>query len=157
MIAIALLLQTRLLIGADWYPEQWPESRWEVDAQMMEHAHLNVTRIGEFAWSAMEPSEGHFELDWLDRAIRVLEKHHIAVVLGTPSATPPAWLTQKYPEVLRIDESGQRVTHGNRAHGSSSSPKYRELCRRIAEVMAERFGHDPNVSAGKSTTNSAMR
>ena len=145
MIAIAVLMQTRLLMGADWYPEQWPESRWEIEAQMMEQAHLNVTRIGEFAWSAMEPSEGHFELDWLDRAIRVLEKHHIAVVLGTPSAAPPAWLTRKYPDVLRIDENGQRVTHGNRAHGSASSPEYRELCRRIADVMAERFGHDPNV------------
>jgi beta-galactosidase len=140
-----LLMQPALLMGADWYPEQWPEVRWETDAKMMEDAHLTVTRIGEFAWSAMEPSEGKFELDWLDRAIRVLEKHHIAVVLGTPSAAPPAWLTAKYPDVLRVDENGIRATHGNRAHGSSSSPKYRELCRRIAEVMAERFGHDPDV------------
>jgi beta-galactosidase len=140
-----LLMQPALLMGADWYPEQWPEVRWETDAKMMEDAHLTVTRIGEFAWSAMEPSEGKFELDWLDRAIRVLEKHHIAVVLGTPSAAPPAWLTAKYPDVLRVDETGIRATHGNRAHGSSSSPKYRELCRRIAEVMAERFGQDPDV------------
>lgn len=140
-----IFMQPALLMGADWYPEQWPEARWETDATMMEAAHLKVTRIGEFAWSAIEPSEGKFELDWLDRAIRVLEKHHIAVVLGTPTAAPPAWLTQKYPDVLRVEENGIRVTHGGRAHGSPSSPRYRELCRRIAEVMARRFGHDPNV------------
>jgi beta-galactosidase len=134
-----------LLMGADWYPEQWPEERWEIDLQMMEAAHLDVTRIAEFAWSRMEPSEGHFDFAWLERAIRQAEKHHIAVVLGTPTAAPPAWLTKNYPEVLRVDSNGQRVTHGNRAHGSVTSVKYREFCHRIAEEMAKHFGHDPNV------------
>ena len=134
-----------LLMGADWYPEQWPEERWEVDLQMMEDAHINQTRIAEFAWSSMEPSEGYFQFEWLERAIRQAEKHHIAIVLGTPTAGPPAWLTQKYPETLRVDENGKRAVHGNRAHGSVTSLKYRELCRKIAEEMAKRFGHDPNV------------
>jgi len=132
-------------MGTDWYPEQWPDARWETDLRMMEAAHLNIVRIAEFAWSRMEPSEGHFDFDWLDRAIRLAEKHHIAVVLGTPSAAPPAWLTQKYPETLRMELEGQRVTHGNRAHGSVTSVKYREFCRRISEEMAKRFGRDPNV------------
>ena len=134
-----------LLMGADWYPEQWPEERWETDLQMMEDAHLNVARIAEFAWSTMEPAEGNFRFDWLERAIRQAEKHHIAIVLGTPTAAPPAWLTRKYPETLRVDSDGRRATHGNRAHGSVISLKYRELCHRIAEEMAKRFGHDPNV------------
>jgi beta-galactosidase len=134
-----------LLMGSDWYPEQWPEERWETDLRMMEAAHLNVSRLAEFAWSRMEPSQGHFDFDWLERAIRLAEKHHIAVVLGTPTAAPPAWLTQKYPETLRVDSNGQRATHGIRAHGSVTSIKYREFCRRIAEEMAKRFGHDPNV------------
>ena len=135
-----------LLMGADWYPEQWPQERWEVDLGMMEEAHLNVARIAEFAWSKMEPSEGSFQFDWLERAIRQAEKHHVAIVLGTPTAAPPAWLTQKYPETLRIESDGQRAVHGNRAHGSVTSAKYRELCRRIAEEMAKRFGHDANVA-----------
>jgi beta-galactosidase len=134
-----------ILMGADWYPEQWPEERWEIDLRMMEAAHLNVSRIAEFAWSRMEPAEGHLDFDWLERAVRLAEKHHVAIVLGTPTATPPAWLTQKYPETLRVDANGQRVTHGTRAHGSVTSVKYREFCRRIAEEMAKRFGHDPNV------------
>jgi beta-galactosidase len=134
-----------LLMGADWYPEQWPEERWKTDLQMMEAAHLDVIRIAEFAWSRMEPSEGHLDFEWLERAIRQAEKHHIAVVLGTPTAAPPAWLTERYPEVLRVDSNGQRVTHGNRAHGSVTSVKYREFCHHIAEEMAKHFGHDRNV------------
>jgi len=134
-----------LLMGTDWYPEQWPESRWDVDLSMMEAAHLKVIRIAEFAWSRMEPSEGHFDFAWLDRAIALAAKHHIAVVLGTPTAAPPAWLTQKYPDTLRMDTDGRRVVHGNRAHGSVTSAKYREFCKRIASEMARRYGHNSNV------------
>jgi beta-galactosidase len=134
-----------ILMGTDWYPEQWPESRWDTEVQMMETAHLRVVRLTEFAWSSMEPAEGRFEFAWLDRAIRLLEKHHIVVVLGTPSAGPPAWLTRKYPETLRVEQDGQRVTHGNRAHASVTSAKYLELCRRITSEMAKRYGRDPNV------------
>ncbi len=137
--------QDAILMGTAWYPEQWPESRWEEDLRMMEAADLKVVRIAEFAWSRMEPSEGHYDFDWLERAINLAGKHHIVSVLGTPTATPPAWLTQKYPDSLRLEANGQRVTHGNRAHASASSPRYREFCRRIAEEMAMRFGHNPNV------------
>src|ERR1700692_2868396 len=116
-----------LLLGAAWYPEQWPESRWEQDLKLMEEAHIHAVRVAEFAWSTMEPSEGRFEFGWLDRAIAMHGKHHIVVVLGTPTAAPPAWLTSKYPETLRVEQDGQRVQHGGRAHGSALSPKYREL------------------------------
>ena len=134
-----------LLLGAAWYPEQWPEATWESDLTLMEQAHIHLVRIAEFAWSSMEPTEGHFDLDWLDRAIRAAERHHISVVLGTPTAAPPAWLTQKYPETLRTKEDGRKDEHGNRQQFDWSDPKYRELAHRIAEKMAERFGHDPNV------------
>ena len=137
--------QNAILMGAAWYPEQWPESRWEEDLRMMESADVKVVRIAEFAWSRMEPSEAHYDFDWLERAINLAGKHHIVSVLGTPTATPPAWLTQKYPDTLRVEPGSQRVTHGNRAHASASSPRYREFCRRIAEEMAMRFGHNPNV------------
>jgi beta-galactosidase len=134
-----------LLMGTDWYPEQWPESRWDTELSMMEAAHLNVIRIGEFAWSRMEPSEGHFDFDWLDRAITLAGKHHISVVLGTPTAGPPAWLTLKYPDTLRMDTEGRRVSHGNRAQFDVTSQRYRQFCRSIATEMARRYGHNPNV------------
>jgi beta-galactosidase len=134
-----------LLLGAAWYPEQWPESRWEQDLALMEAAHIHMVRMGEFAWSRMEPSEGAYDLDWLDRAIAAAARHHIVTVLGTPTDAPPAWLTQKYPDILRVDADGTRDRHGNRRQFSFSSPRYRELCRGIVSRMAQRFGHNPNV------------
>jgi len=134
-----------IVVGTAWYPEQWPESRWEEDLKLMEAANIKVVRIAEFAWSTMEPSEGHYEMDWLERAVAAAAKHHIMSAIGTPTAAPPAWLTQKHPEILRIEENGQRVTHGNRAHGSSTSAIYREYSRKIVEEMAKRFGRNPNV------------
>ena len=137
--------QNAILLGTDWYPEQWPDSRWEEDLRLMEAANIKVVRLAEFAWSTMEPSEGHYDFDWLDRAINLAAKHHIVSVVGTPTGGPPAWLTQEHPETLRIDETGHRAVHGNRAHGSVNSPVYLDYCRKIAEAMAVRFGHHPNV------------
>jgi beta-galactosidase len=134
-----------ILLGAAWYPEQWPETQWDADLSRMEAAHINLVRIAEFAWSAMEPSEGQFRFEWLDRAIALAEKHHMSVVLGTPTAAPPAWLTTKYPDTLRVDENGVRAEHGNRQQFSFTSPRYRTLAHAIAEKMAERYGHNPNV------------
>ena len=134
-----------LLLGAAWYPEQWPESRWEADLSLMEAAHIHVVRVGEFAWSSLEPREGDYRLDWLDHAVRAAGRHHIAVVMGTPSAAPPAWLTAKYPETLRTFPDGRKDQHGNRTQFDWSNPKYRELAAGIATKLAERFGHDPNV------------
>jgi beta-galactosidase len=134
-----------LLLGAAWYPEQWPESSWEKDLQLMQDAHIHVVRIGEFAWSRLEPTEGHYEFDWIERAINLAGKHGIYVVLGTPTATPPAWLTQKYPETLRVKDDGRRDEHGNRLQYNFDDLKYRELCRDIVSRLAQRFGHNGYV------------
>jgi beta-galactosidase len=134
-----------ILLGAAWYPEQWPESRWPEDLKLMEEAHMHVVRVAEFAWSRLEPAEGRFDLDWLERAVALAARHGIAVVLGTPSAAPPAWLTQKYPDTLRTEQDGRKARHGNRQQGSVTSARYREFCRRITEQMARRFGHNPDV------------
>ncbi|HWR15730.1 MAG TPA: beta-galactosidase [Terriglobales bacterium] len=134
-----------LFIGVAWYPEQWPEERWEKDLALMQAAGITMVRVGEFAWSRMEPAEGKFDLDWLDRAIKMAAARNIKVVVGTPTAAPPAWLTKKYPEVLPTWEDGRRATHGNRGHYRFTSERYLQLCRRVAEEMAKRFGHNPNV------------
>ncbi len=135
-----------LLLGAAWYPEQWPESRWDADLQLMEDAHLHVVRVGEFAWSTLEPEEGHYDLEWLVRAVRLAEKHHIAVVIGTPTDAPPAWLTAAHPETLRVDADGP-TARNTAAAASSTTParEYRKFCAAIADQLARRFGHDPNV------------
>ena len=134
-----------LRLGSAWYPEQWPEQRWDADLQLMQQAHMNVVRVGEFAWSTLEPSEGHFELDWLNRAIALAAKHNIAVVIGTPTDAPPAWLTSKYPDTLGMNADGRLRQHGNRRQFNYASPRYRELCAIIVAQLAKRFGHNPNV------------
>jgi beta-galactosidase len=134
-----------VLLGAAWYPEQWDEATADRDLETMEAAHIHLARVAEFAWSSMEPSEGQYQWRWLDHAIAEAAKHHVYIVLGTPTAAPPAWLTTKYPETLRVDENGKRDEHGNRAQFSFTSMKYRELAHGIAEAMAKRYGHNPNV------------
>jgi beta-galactosidase len=151
LVPLALRSQTiappppAILLGTAWYPEQWPESRWDADLTLMQEAGVRMVRVGEFAWSTMEPSEGQYNFGWLDRAIAAAAKHHIYTVLGTPTAAPPAWLTQKYPETLRVYEDGRRAEHGNRQQFNFADPKYRELARGIAEQMAKRYGHNPWV------------
>jgi beta-galactosidase len=134
-----------ILLGTAWYPEQWPESRWDADLALMQQAGIRMVRVGEFAWSRMEPSEGQYDFDWLDHAVAAAAKHGIVTVIGTPSAAPPAWLTQKYPETLRTKEDGRKDQHGNRQQFNFANPKYRELARAMAEQLAKRFGHNPNV------------
>ena len=135
----------RLWLGAAWYPEQWPQSAWEHDLALMQAAGINVVRVGEFAWSRLEPAEGQYDFGWLARAIRMAQRHHIAVVIGTPTDAPPAWLTSRYPEVLRVGPDGRRDEHGGRRQFSYSSPLYRKFCRDIVTRLARRFGHDPDV------------
>jgi beta-galactosidase len=131
--------------GVSWYPEQWPESGWDADLARMRSAGFNTVRMGEFAWSRMEPEEGRFDFAWLDKAIAAAERHGFAVVLGTPTAAPPAWLTSKYPDTLRVDEDGRRASHGGRRHFSFASQRYRHVAARIAAEMARRYGHRPSV------------
>ena len=135
----------RLWLGAAWYPEQWPEARWPKDLALMQAAGINVVRVGEFAWSALEPHQGQYHFGWLERAIAEAARHHIFVVIGTPTDAPPAWLTSRYPQVLRVHANGRRAQHGNRRQFSYASPQYRRFCRDIVTRLAERFGHNPDV------------
>jgi beta-galactosidase len=127
--------------GVDYYPEHWPEERWPIDAQLMAEAGFNVVRLAEFAWSKMEPAEGHYDFGWLDRVISILQSHAIRVVLGTPTASPPPWLMNKYPELFRVREDGQRVTFGNRREYCPNHPVYHDYTRRIVAQMAEHYAN----------------
>ncbi|MFE2917511.1 beta-galactosidase [Kitasatospora indigofera] len=131
--------------GTSWYPEHWPAERWPRDLELMREAGMTVVRLGDFAWSRLEPEEGRFETDWLAEALDQLAGHGLSAVLATPTAGPPVWLTDRYPDTLIVDAQGRRSGHGNRAHGSPSSPRHREHCARIAGVLARRFGRHPAV------------
>ena len=102
------------LLGVDYYPDQTPEHLWEEDARLIAEAGLTNVRVAEFAWSLMEPAEGKFVFAWLERAVKILHEHGIAVILGTPSAAPPPWLSEKYPEILLVNSQGMTVHPGGR-------------------------------------------
>jgi beta-galactosidase len=134
-----------LRFGAAYYPEHWAEERWPEDIRLMREAGLSVARLAEFAWSTLEPAEGEFQLEWLDRAILMLAEAGIVSVLGIPTAAPPAWLVQQHPDLMAVDESGRRVQFGNRCHYCVNSPEFHAATRRIVEAMAGRFGGNPHV------------
>jgi len=137
----------KILYGAAYYPEVWPQKEMDKDIKYMKELNMNVMRIAEFAWVLMEPEEGRYEFDWLHNIIEKLNENDIYVILGTPTAAPPAWLTEKYPEVLPVDENGVQKTHGARRHYTYNSKKYQELSGKIAEKMALEFGDKPGVIA----------
>ncbi|MBI5831484.1 MAG: beta-galactosidase [Armatimonadetes bacterium] len=132
-------------LGAAYYPEDWPREQIDADIALMLEAGMNVMRLAEFAWSTMEPRQGQFEFGWLHEAVDKLGAAGIGSILGTPSATPPAWLTERYPEVLFVTDEGRRPGHGSRCHCCPNSPVYRDHCARIVTKMGEEFGADPNV------------
>ena len=136
---------SKLHIGSSYYPEHWPEERWPEDIRLMREAGMTVARLGEFAWSSLEPSSGDFHLDWLERVISQLAASGIASVLGTPTAGPPAWLASQYPDLLAVDEYGRRAQIGNRCHYCVNSPEFHAAVGQIVRAMAERFGSNPNV------------
>ncbi|MFB3923729.1 MAG: beta-galactosidase [Terriglobia bacterium] len=135
----------KFVYGVDYYPEHWPESQWEKDATMMQAAGMNFVRLAEFAWVKMEPVEGQFDFAWLDRAIKVLNAQGIKVILGTPTASPPAWLYAKYPDIAAMDENGVRYRYGSRRNYCIHSPNFIAASKRIVTAMAEHYKGNPGV------------
>ena len=134
-------------LGVCYYPEHWPEEVWVEDAQRMKDTGLGWVRVGEFSWSRLEAREGMFAWEWLDRAVEVLGAKGLKVVMGTPSATPPKWVVEKYPDMLAIDNEGRPRKFGSRRHYCFSHLGYRQEAARMAASMAERYGRNPHVKA----------
>lgn len=138
-----------LLHGADYNPDQWlhmPEIL-EEDYRLMRLSKCNVMSVGIFAWASIEKEEGVFDFQWLDRTMDNLHKSGVYVMLATPSAARPAWLSQKYPEVLRVRENRVRNIHGGRHNHCLTSPIYREKVRIINAKLAERYKEHPALLA----------
>lgn len=131
------------MLGVCYYPEHWPEAWWPEDAQRMRELGIAFVRIGEFAWSRLEPARGAFEWGWLDRAIDVLGQAGLRVVLGTPTAAPPKWLIDEHPEILPVGRDGTRRGFGSRRHCSLLNGVYGKESERIVEAMARRYGRHP--------------
>lgn len=135
----------KLYYGAAYYPEAWDSSQIDRDIRYMKDLKMNVMRIGEFAWSTMEPKEGQYNFKWLHRVIEKLKANGIDVILGTPTATPPAWMLEKHPDMLLTTSSGERKVHGGRRDCNYASSLYIEKSRQICEAMSKEFGSKPGV------------
>lgn len=133
-------------LGCCYYPEHWPEEWWAKDARRMAEMGLSLVRIGEFAWSRIEPEAGRFDWGWLDRAIETLAGAGLKIILGTPTATPPKWLVDLMPDMVAIDAAGRPRGFGSRRHYCFSHEGYRTECRRIVTALAERYGTHPAIA-----------
>lgn len=135
-----------MYIGAAYYPELWDEAEVEKDIERCHAYGINCLRIGEFAWGKMEPQEGVFELDWLERVVDRLYQAGIYSLLCTPSATPPRWMLNRYPELRAVERNGGvREAVSSRCHPCKSSPLMRQKNREIVTALAQRFGKHPGV------------
>ena len=134
-----------LQLGVCYYPEHWPESLWEDDYRRMRDLGISVIRVAEFAWTIFEPEEGIFSFQLFDKALDLAHRYGLSVVFGTPTATPPAWLTHKYPEVLNVRRDGVQYQHGQRRHYNYNAPIYRELSARVVTKLAEHYRHHPAI------------
>ncbi|MGH8778098.1 beta-galactosidase [Paraburkholderia sp.] len=133
-------------LGVCYYPEHWPELMWRDDAARMRALGIERVRIGEFAWSRIEPSPGEYRWGWLDRALDVLGDAGLQVVMCTPTATPPKWLIDRHPDILPVGADGRARGFGSRRHYDFSSPSYFDAAYGICTAVAERYGRHPAIA-----------
>lgn len=134
-----------MTMGTCYYPEHWEEGLWESDLERMKETGISVIRIAEFAWNRIEIREGEFDFSFFDRFLELCHKKGMKVIFSTPTATPPAWLTRKYPEVLNARADGVPYRHGGRKHYNYNSPVYQKLCKRVVTQSAMHYGPHPAV------------
>lgn len=137
--------EKRLLHGGDYNPDQWLDypDILKDDLRLMKLANVNTMTVGIFAWSALEPTEGNYNFEWLDKIIDDVYNQGGRVILATPSGARPAWLSEKYPEVLRTNDRREKMLHGGRHNHCFSSPIYREKTQKMNYKLAERYGNHP--------------
>ncbi len=135
----------KILLGAAYYPEQDHPREWQTDAALMREAGLNCVRIGEFAWSRMQRSDGTFTLDWIEEVVDTLAAEGIRTILSTPTATPPAWICDRYPDLPCLSADGKAGLFGGRRHYSVFHEGYRTDCRELVNALGERFGKNEHI------------
>lgn len=136
-----------MLFGVDYYPEHWPESKMEDDLRRIVELGANTVRIGEFAWHMMEPVEGTFDFSFFDRAIERIKAHGLQIIFGTPTATFPAWLASKYPEILSKDEYGHQRSFGGRRQYCYNSEVYKSNTEKIVSKLLEHYANEGAIVA----------
>jgi beta-galactosidase len=137
--------QNLMTVGVYYYPEHWDPSQWERDIKQISSMGFDFIHIAEFAWAKMEPEEGKYNFDWLDKVVELCEKHNVKVLMCTPSAATPAWMRDKYPETFVMNGLYIRAEHGTRGLASIVNPIYQKFVEKIVSEMAKRYGKNKNV------------
>ena len=135
-----------MTMGVCYYPEHWEKSLWRDDLKRMKETGISVVRIAEFSWNKVEPEEGVFTFAFFDEFLDLCRDEGMKVIFCTPSATPPAWISETYPEILNAREDGVLYRHGGRHQYNYNSKKYQELVRRVVEKEAEHYGKHPAIN-----------
>ncbi len=134
-------------IGVDYYPEQWNRELWNADAVLMAQTGVKLVRMGEFAWSRLEPRDGEFHFEWLDEAIKTFSRYAMGIVLCTPTSCPPMWLYETYPDIIQVGADGNRLQTGIRGHRCLNAPMFLYYAKRITEQLAKRYANNPSIAA----------
>jgi beta-galactosidase len=137
----------KIFYGGDYNPEQWPEAVWLEDMKLMQEAGVNLVSIGIFSWAKLQPNEKTYTFAWFDRVMDLLAAHGIFACVATATASPPAWMSKKYPDVLAIDAEGKAYYPGARQHYSPCSPTYRRLAAALVRKLAQRYRRHPALVA----------
>ena len=136
-----------MLLGVDYYPEQWDISIMEEDLANIKELGSNVIRIGEFAWHLMEKEEGKYDFSFFDTVIKKANEYGLKVIFGTPTATIPAWLVKKYPEILSEFENGEKRTFGGRHIYCFNSEVFYKYSEKIIRELANHYKDEKNIVA----------
>ncbi len=134
-----------MTMGVCYYPEHWSEDLWAADLTRMKDTGISVIRIGEFAWNKIEPAENEYDFSFFDRFLDLCSQKEMKVIFCTPTATPPAWLTEAHEETLNARMDGVLYRHGCRKHYNYNSPVYLNYCRNIVEKSASHYGSHPAI------------
>lgn len=140
-----LLHGDRIIMGTDYYPEHWDRSMWEPDLDRMLDVGIEVIRVAEFSWNLFEPTEGEYTWEFYDEFLDLCAQKGMKVIFCTPTATPPAWMTENYPEVLNARQDGVLYRHGARRHYNYNSPIYQRFTRNIVRRMAAHYAQHPAI------------
>ena len=134
---------TKILYGGDYNPEQWPENIWLDDMRLMKLANVNMASINIFSWASLEPAPHAYQFEQLDRIMDMLAENGIAADLATATASPPTWMSRRYPDILPVTRDGTRLVHGSRRHYCPNSPDYRRESAELVRRLAERYAKHP--------------
>lgn len=139
--------QTRIGYGADYNPEQWDPAVWREDVVLMREAGVTIVSLGIFSWARIEPSDGTYDFSLFDEVMDLLHENGIAVCLATGTASPPAWLVQKHPEMLPVDADGRTLGFGGRQSWCPSSRTFTSYATRLVRRLAEHYRGHPALVA----------